>query len=260
LPDRLVRRSYDLATARNQGWQSAEVSANAALALGIGPGSAIYSDIEAYPTGNTACREAILSYVTGWTEKLRSIGFLSGVYSSAGSGGRDLANAAGDSRWLMPDHFWFAWWNGVADTDGGSYIADGLWVNHQRLHQYRGDHNETWGGVTINIDSNFLDVAGAAPPPMTDGVYRIKAEVGGFDLDVRDCQTANGADVRMWDRILDSPCQKWHLVNVGGSTFKILDGNTGKALDVAGCSASRDADVIWPFHGGSCQRWYFTPV
>jgi hypothetical protein len=39
----------------------------------------------------------------------------------------------------------------------------GLWVNHQRLHQYKGDHNETWGGVTINIDSNFLDVAGGTP-------------------------------------------------------------------------------------------------
>ncbi len=28
---------------------------------------------------------------------------------------------------------------------------------HQRLKQYRGDHDETWGGVRINIDSDALD-------------------------------------------------------------------------------------------------------
>jgi hypothetical protein len=27
---------------------------------------------------------------------------------------------------------------------------------------------------------------------MTDGIYRLKAEVGGFDLDVVDCQSQNG--------------------------------------------------------------------
>ncbi|MDX2969488.1 DUF1906 domain-containing protein [Kribbella solani] len=153
------KMSADLGTARTQGADSASASVQAAQNLGIGAGSAIYSDIEAYPTGNNACRDAIMSYISGWTERLRSLGYLSGVYSSAGSGGRDLANSAGDSRWLMPDHLWFAWWNNVANTDGGQYIPANLWTNHQRLHQCKGDHNETWGGVTINIDSNFLDVA-----------------------------------------------------------------------------------------------------
>ena len=35
------------------------------------------------------------------------------------------------------------------------------WPNHQRLHQYQGGHNATYGGVTINIDSDYVD-AGAA--------------------------------------------------------------------------------------------------
>jgi hypothetical protein len=47
------------------------------------------------------------------------------------------------------------------------------WASHQRLHQYRGGHNETYGGVTINVDSNYVDAATAtgeaslaqAPPP-----------------------------------------------------------------------------------------------
>jgi hypothetical protein len=43
-----------------------------------------------------------------------------------------------------------------------------LWANHQRVHQYKGGHRETWGGVTINIDSSYVDgavVGTAAPPP-----------------------------------------------------------------------------------------------
>jgi hypothetical protein len=36
------------------------------------------------------------------------------------------------------------------------------------VHQYKGGHNETWGGVTINIDNDYVDgavVGGAAPGP-----------------------------------------------------------------------------------------------
>src|SRR6185295_5269295 len=36
-------------------------------------------------------------------------------------------------------------------------ISDSVWVSHQRSHQFRGGHNETHGGVTINIDSDFTD-------------------------------------------------------------------------------------------------------
>ena len=30
---------------------------------------------------------------------------------------------------------------------------------HRRIHQYRGGHNESYGGVTINIDNNYVDGA-----------------------------------------------------------------------------------------------------
>jgi hypothetical protein len=33
------------------------------------------------------------------------------------------------------------------------------------MKQYRGGHNETWGGVTINIDSNYLELSGTGTPP-----------------------------------------------------------------------------------------------
>ncbi len=53
---------------------------------------------------------------------------------------------------------------------GDPYVSDTYWTNHQRLHQYQGGHRETWGGITIDVDSSFVDGAvvgatGSAPPP-----------------------------------------------------------------------------------------------
>src|SRR5262249_5869483 len=53
---------------------------------------------------------------------------------------------------------------------GDPYVSDTYWTNHQRLHQYQGGHRETWGGITIDVDSSIVDGAvvgatGSAPPP-----------------------------------------------------------------------------------------------
>ena len=41
---------------------------------------------------------------------------------------------------------------------------NGLWGNHQRIRQYAGDHNETWGSIKFNIDSDVADGLVALPP------------------------------------------------------------------------------------------------
>jgi hypothetical protein len=41
----------------------------------------------------------------------------------------------------------------------------GMWPGHHRIHQYRGGHHETWGGATINIDHDQLDVNLGHPVP-----------------------------------------------------------------------------------------------
>ncbi|MFG1955245.1 glycoside hydrolase domain-containing protein [Micromonospora sp. NPDC048830] len=162
---RTPKMSYDPATARSQGAARATSAVTAAQALGIPAGSAIYSDIEHYPSSES-CRAAVLSYLSGWTERLHALGYLSGMYSSGSSGVRDLCGAYNDSRYTRVDHLFFGWWNGVADTDAGDYCPDAYYANHQRIHQYTGDTNETWGGVRIYIDRDYLDVsAGATPPP-----------------------------------------------------------------------------------------------
>ena len=47
-------------------------------------------------------------------------------------------------------------------------IPSTAWANHQRIHQFRGGHDETWGGTTINIDSDYVDGAtvGVGTPPV----------------------------------------------------------------------------------------------
>ena len=62
---------------------------------------------------------------------------------------------------------------------GDPYVSDALWTNHQRIHQYRGGHKETWGGVTINIDNDYVDGAVVSPtatvrrPPPAAGRARL---------------------------------------------------------------------------------------
>jgi peptidoglycan hydrolase-like protein with peptidoglycan-binding domain len=53
----------------------------------------------------------------------------------------------------------------VANTDGGSYVPDNQWSNHQRIHQYTGNVTESHGGYSLNIDRNALDVSTAVERP-----------------------------------------------------------------------------------------------
>ncbi|RSN21103.1 hypothetical protein DMC61_36275 [Amycolatopsis sp. WAC 04169] len=153
-----LKMSGDPAVARQQGRDAAASAIAANTALGFGPGSVIYSDIEGY-SSTAACKAGVLSYVSGWTEALHAKGWLSGVYTSAGSGIKDLASAYTNTSYTRPDHIWFAWWNDKADIDTGSYAPSTYWANHQRIHQYAGEVAETWGGVRIpGIDRDYLDV------------------------------------------------------------------------------------------------------
>ncbi|MEU9127994.1 DUF1906 domain-containing protein [Kitasatospora sp. NPDC048540] len=161
---------FDPDRAREQGRQEAEEAEAALAELGLGEGSPVYLDIEAYaPGADPACGDAVADAAAGWTEELHRAGYLSGVYSSLDSGVRDLAAAARAGRTPVPDALWYARWDGRQDTGGtGSTggLSDDLWAGHRRIHQYAGDVRETWGGVTLSIDRSRVDgpVAVAAGP------------------------------------------------------------------------------------------------
>ncbi|MFL5955083.1 MAG: DUF1906 domain-containing protein [Gaiellaceae bacterium] len=161
---RLQRISTNLTTAASQGGAAADDAAGLASSkFGLPSGSPIYFDMEGYPANNSACTKAVQAFVAGWVNELRAQSFVPGLYGSAASTVRDVSTLGAS----LPDAIWIANWNGVEAVFGDPYVSDSLWTNHQRVHQYKGGHNETWGGVTINIDSNYVDgavVAPAAPP------------------------------------------------------------------------------------------------
>lgn len=146
--------------ARAQGALEARRAVAVARDLGIVPRSTLFYDLEAWNIyRSSACTNSALWFLSSWTRQLHNLGYASGVYSSAASGIKvlDDARVRPGNRATMPDQVWIADWNGRADTNS-SYIRSDGWQPHGRAHQFQGGHNETWGGVTINIDRNYLDL------------------------------------------------------------------------------------------------------
>ncbi len=143
------KMSSSTATAMQQGINEANAATNAANALGLKPPTIIYYDLERYdPTSNAAAA----AFVEGWVTRLHQLGNRAGVYGAGINAADDWAKIANP-----PDAVWIASWNGSTNVFGLSGLPDTLWSNHQRIHQFQGGHNETWGGVTFNIDSDSSD-------------------------------------------------------------------------------------------------------
>jgi len=157
--------------ASTQGAEAARDAVEEAAEVGIGPGSPIYFDMEAY-TRTSSNSAAVLAFLSAWTTELHALGYVSGAYSSSSSGIADLGRAVGGS-YTLPDQVWSANWNNQQNTLD-PYLPSTSWASHQRIHQYHGGHNETYGLMTINIDNDYIDgatvgAATSAPelPPLT---------------------------------------------------------------------------------------------
>jgi hypothetical protein len=207
-----VRRlSSDPAVAYQQGSAEAQAAADALKSLGLalpdGTGSVVYYDMEAYSIRDTACHTAVKSFLDGWSATLASRGNLSGVYATSYT----IGSLTGMGR--QPDAIWPANWvytfyNKDASVWKLGGLSDSLWANHQRIRQYTGGHNETWGGATLNIDCNVLDglVATLAPPeaPVTMVVLRGTAGEAGWyrsvvqaELSATDPDGVSGIEARL---------------------------------------------------------------
>ncbi len=85
------------------------------------------------------------------------------------------------------------------------YFTNGMWTEHQRVHQYLGGHTERWGGIAINIDSSQVDGAVVGRPAdgsfvrtVGGGTFRI---AGGAPMPVSDCGALGAAaPSRHWRR------------------------------------------------------------
>lgn len=127
-----------------------------ARALGLLPGSALYADVEHYDRAAAGCTTAVPTYVSEWTRALHRAGYLAGIYAHQESGIRDLAASYYSTTLARPDAVWMARWDNVANLTNWPTAGNALWAEWQRAKQYQGDHNETWGGVTMNIDSDVI--------------------------------------------------------------------------------------------------------
>ena len=156
-PKRGTNGNYD--DAREQGTAEATKTVTDAQALGIVPGSTLWYDLEGFDSSLRDCRESALAFLSAWTDQLHALGYVSGVYSSAGSGIKmlDQARLERPGKFTLPDMIWIARWDLQANTST-SYIAEDGWRPGRRMKQYQGGHDETWGGVRINIDRNYLDL------------------------------------------------------------------------------------------------------
>jgi hypothetical protein len=177
----LAKLSTNVTTAASQGRAAADDAAANASALGLPSGSPVWFDMEGYRLGNAACTSAVQSFVAAWTNELHARGLLAGVYGSAASTIRDVS-AIGSGK---PDLVWIANWNGNQSVFGDPYVPDTEWANHQRIHQYKGGHKETYGGVTIDIDSSVVDstvvggsISPVPPPPQPPTVGSVNSGDG----------------------------------------------------------------------------------
>ncbi|MFE2166188.1 DUF1906 domain-containing protein [Streptomyces sp. NPDC059447] len=152
--------STDPSEADEQGRAAAEGAVDAARSLGLGTGTVLYNDLENY-TDRATWDAPVVAYLTSWTVRLHELGYRSGAYVSASSGAKALSAHHHQAPEAMPDALWVARWNGAASvTDADLGLPEGTkqWSGRRRAHQFRGDHDASYGGVTLNIDRNWLDV------------------------------------------------------------------------------------------------------
>jgi hypothetical protein len=230
--------------AATQGAAAAEDAVAVATTIGIGAGSPIYFDMESY-SRTTSATKAVLTFLEAWTNKLHELGFVSGVYSSSGSGIADLAAQYG-TAYSSPDNIWIANWNSQENTLD-SVVPSTAWANHQRIHQFRGGHDETWGGTTINIDSNYVDGAtvGVGTPPVGES-----DPIGSLEL--TGAPAKGTVRVKGWALDPDAPTETLSInVVVGGregqkgvETFELGQVANLPRIDVAGSHR-----IAGPYHG-----------
>jgi hypothetical protein len=167
----------DPAQAAAQGVAAADDAVAQMNALGLGIGNPVWFDMEAFSYSDTTCRTGVQDFLDGWSAQLRYRGYVPGVYGSASSTIRSIVDKIGAPGYDLPDQLWIARWcsepyqsSCYSGTDDAEVPA-GAWANHQRIRQYRGGHQETWGGVTINIDSNTVDAALSPSTLASDGSF-----------------------------------------------------------------------------------------
>jgi hypothetical protein len=148
-----VTFSSNTTTAYSQGKAEARAARSKLISLGItnsAQGTPITFDLEAFNASACNALAAAKSFVRGWVDQLHVAPAQSaGVYGSTCASQLQSYAAV-----HPPDYIWGANYDGNQRTSVMSCVSSSSWTNHQRLKQYIGGHDETWGGVRMNIDTD----------------------------------------------------------------------------------------------------------
>jgi hypothetical protein len=136
-----------------QGRTDARWAVEDAQNFGLGRGTPIYDDMEAYDSNRPRCVNAVLTFLDAWTRQLNAEGYVSGVYSSADSAIIDLytTSIVNGHPLAEPQSLWFALWDNASDLNGSPYLTGDLWPPAHRSKQYEGSH---W----VKVHHRGLDV------------------------------------------------------------------------------------------------------
>jgi len=155
-----------------------------AQALGFPQGTIIFADMEGY--SQAAYTPNVVAYLKSFAATLSAGGYKAGLYGNSTATGTTstLGDAAADpavrDALAAVD---IAAWASVPttrnaqttfhSTTNDANLDPALWSRHQRIHQYFGGHNETYGSTTLNIDSDQVDLAPAAAPTCSTVASRV---------------------------------------------------------------------------------------
>ena len=165
--------------ATSQGAAAADQAVGNAKSYGLGPGSPIYYDMEAYDHTDAGCRTAVLTFIDAWTRRMRTDGYISGIYSSADAAITDLqatTTIAGHPM-AVPQAVWFALWDNARNLTGTPYLTPSVWPVATRSKQYAGNQVVEVGGISLSIDADLVAgpvVRGARPVTHPLGVNSIR--------------------------------------------------------------------------------------
>jgi hypothetical protein len=142
-----------------QGRAAADDAIADATMLGIGRGSPLYFDMEAYNRTKGRCVTAVLTFLDAWTRQLNARGYVSGVYSSADSAIVDLqsANWVDGHRLAKPQCVWIALWDNRKNMNVPGYLTGSSWPTGDRSKQYADSLWVKVGGIRMNIDLDLVD-------------------------------------------------------------------------------------------------------
>lgn len=252
--------STNTSTAASQGTAEAKSASAAATALGL-TSTVIYYDMEqyAYPSA------AVKAFVNAWVSELHALGNKGAIYGNPGPAQDDFAAVS-----TPADDVWIADWNGSTSVWNLTPLSNNLWTNHQRIHQYEGGHNETYGGITFSIDTDSVDadVTPGSAGPVSNGeavncyVYNDGySNMAGPDNAVY-INSSNQACIP--NGTAAGACRKWFGKCIVASTGKAVafnvfnDGYTNLAgsADSVYINASNQACIPNGTAAGTCRKWF----